>query len=300
MSAIRESIQRSQSEETKREQRADRHSYRDLMLHLDGSTRDEAVIAAGEAVAGAFEAHLEALFANEIPAPVIFAGDGAVSVSYDLLQTDMEEMDAMAQRLRERLERTGYRHEFRRADALPHELEQIAASMARSVDLAITARPYGDGSSGPALLEAMLFEGAAGVLVVPHGMTEMRPVDVVMIGYRDSPECSRAVSLALPFLQGASQVHLVSVTEGDADDELRREPLADMARHLSRHDVRVEVRHLPDWRHPADALLNEAKMTGAGLLVTGAYGRSRFREWILGGVTRELLKRGDMPLLLAH
>ena len=77
-------------------------------------------------------------------------------------------------------------------------------------------------------------------------------------------------------------------------------PGADIARHLDRHGINVELRQISGWSNPAEALLNEAEKSGAQMIVMGGYGHSRFREWVLGGVTRDILKVATVPVLLAH
>lgn len=73
-----------------------------------------------------------------------------------------------------------------------------------------------------------------------------------------------------------------------------------MALHLARHGVKVELLNESSDLPAADVLLGIVRDVGAGLLVTGAYGHNRYREWILGGVTRRLLDRCPIPLLMAH
>lgn len=274
-------------------------SYRDLFVHLVGTDSDENVLTVAETIASQFDAHVEIMLANAVPSPAVYAAEG-VSPMYDLIEAEREGRDETADRLRKRVERLACPFTFRRCDAYPNELERLAASFARCADLTVVARPYSPANHAAGTLETVLFEGAGLVYVVPPEPPKEPSFDTVVVGWSNSPECARAIAAAMPFLQRAHQVFLVSVTEGDATEERRQEPLADMARHLARHDVAVEIRHLPEGGHTADALLNEAKMTGAGLIVSGAYGRSRLREWILGGVTRELLKRSNLPLLLAH
>jgi nucleotide-binding universal stress UspA family protein len=87
---------------------------------------------------------------------------------------------------------------------------------------------------------------------------------------------------------------------GEAPEQEGHEPGADIARHLDRHGVRVEIRHVTGWSDPAEALLNETQKAAADLIVMGGYGHSRFREWILGGMTRDVLSLANVPVLLAH
>lgn len=279
---------------------ASRRNIRDALLLLDGSDADERLVAVADCVATAFDTHLEAALLNEIPIPNIFANDVNVDSIYSFREFDVQTVERLAKERTERLERTGQRFEFRRIETLSFEMELVVSQMARTVDLVVVARPYDGTARRPELLEAILFEGGTPALVVPPMASAIDPKAPVVIGWKNTLECARAVTGALPFLQRAASVHLVSIEEHDAEESIGREPAADMARHIARHGVNVEVRHLPRWDHPARALLHEADVIGAGLLVTGAYGRSRLREWILGGVTRELLQDTQLPTLLAH
>jgi nucleotide-binding universal stress UspA family protein len=75
----------------------------------------------------------------------------------------------------------------------------------------------------------------------------------------------------------------------------------DMARHLARHDMTVDVKHVPSNGESIHAvLLNEARYLGADLLVMGGYGHSRTGEWLFGGVTRDILNEAHIPLLMSH
>ena len=110
----------------------------------------------------------------------------------------------------------------------------------------------------------------------------------------------QAIGAALPLLVRADNVRLVLVNPNPPQDLHGEQPGADMALYLARHGVRVDV--VVELAHGTvgTALLGLARDGGAGLMVTGAYGHSRYREWMVGGATRELLERSRVPLLLAH
>lgn len=274
-------------------------SISDALLVFDGSKADERVASVADGVATVFETHLEAVLTNEIVFPTSGFGE-LLTPPYEISRLDEAAADRAAKKLTERLERTGHPFDLRRLDALGFELENSVSSLSRCVDLVIAARAEGTVEQRPNFTEAVLFGSGTPMLVCPPSIEWFDPAAPAVIGWKNRPECSRAIAGALPFLQRARDVFLVTVSEYGADEQFHREPAADMARHLARHGIRVEIRHLPKWDHPADALLNETKATGAGLLVTGAYGHSRFSEWLLGGVTRELLKRTDVAALLCH
>jgi nucleotide-binding universal stress UspA family protein len=102
----------------------------------------------------------------------------------------------------------------------------------------------------------------------------------------------------MPFLRAAEVVEIVSVTE---PEELHMSvPGAEFAPHLARHGVNVTVVDVPVTDGVAETLRNQAKMLRADMIVMGAYGHSRIRELLFGGVTRSLLKSSPAPLFLAH
>ncbi|KQT50664.1 hypothetical protein ASG43_05080 [Aureimonas sp. Leaf454] len=270
--------------------------FRDLLLCLDGSDHDDRILGFSEVVVPNGDAHIEAILVHSLP--TIIAGE-VWAEPRDFLKLDAERAERSEEHLRSRLLESGRPFELRRLDVMPHEVERVVAAMAQSCDLAVIRRPYANNHRNPSLLEALLFQGGCAVLVVPAA-SGRAPIDRIVVGWRNSAQCTHAIAAAMPLLRSAKEVFLVAVTEGDAAEEGHREPMADLARHLARHDVHAEIRHLPKWDNAADALINEARMTGSNLIVAGAYGRSRFREWILGGVTLGLLTSSDIPLLLAH
>nr|WP_308635364.1 universal stress protein [Massilia brevitalea] len=108
----------------------------------------------------------------------------------------------------------------------------------------------------------------------------------------------RAIGAALPLLVAADTVRLALVNPEREAGLHGDEPGADTAAYLARHGVRVEVVVERTAAAPGRALLDIAER--ASLLVSGAYGHSRYRELLLGGVTRTLLERAQLPVLLAH
>ncbi len=266
-----------------------------------GSPEDEAGIAYGEMVATSFGAHLDVYLANHIAIPPIPAGPGSASLADLIFQQNRQTGDGVEKCLRERLSRLGIPWELRRDDGSAGELATNIVRLAGTCDLFVISQDATKNTASRDLLEAVMFEAGSSVLLVPQGLAFDEGIPkTILVGWRDTPECAHAIAAALPFLQRAETVVLVSVTEDEAAEECSLEPMADMARHLARHDVKIETRELPHWHHASDALLNEAKAVAADLIVIGAYGHSRMREFLLGGVTKNLLRESGVPLLLAH
>jgi nucleotide-binding universal stress UspA family protein len=174
----------------------------------------------------------------------------------------------------------------------------------RYADLVVLSRDVRTDPAQPAraraLPEYVALHGARPVLVVPpEGVVQPLPGTAV-VGWDGSMQAIAAIVAALPLLMCSDSVRLALVnpdTQGDLHGE---QPGADMALYLARHGVRVDVVVERTRSTVGAALLGLARDCGAGLMVTGAYGHSRYREWMVGGATRELLERSRVPLLLAH
>lgn len=171
--------------------------------------------------------------------------------------------------------------------------------LARTHDLAILDAVPDTAIEGSSVIEDTLFDSGRAVIVVPRNGGNAAPRRIA-IAWDGSARAARAVKEALPFLAGSELV--VSLTIMGEKDLSRMAPGADLATYLARHGVR-------------DCKL--ATLAGAGgdvaarirlfvaeedieMIVMGAYVHSRFREAVLGGVTRSLLDASPVPLLLAH
>jgi nucleotide-binding universal stress UspA family protein len=122
-----------------------------------------------------------------------------------------------------------------------------------------------------------------------------------MVAWDGSLSASRAVTLALPLLLRADTVDVVVMQTADKKDDVHGEEAgADLALFLARHQIKVNVveRHIKGNR--GEALLSIAADLAADLIVMGGYGHTRFRELVLGGVTRTLLNSMTVPVLMAH
>jgi nucleotide-binding universal stress UspA family protein len=150
------------------------------------------------------------------------------------------------------------------------------------------------------LPEHLALHGARPVLVVPEAYEDQPIPGTAVIGWDGSMQAIRAIDGALPLLRRAGNVKLALINPDTLSGLHGEDPGADIALYLARHGVQVEVIVERTRSADGDALLALARACGAGLLVTGAFGHSRYREWILGGVTRDLLDRSPIPLLLAH
>jgi nucleotide-binding universal stress UspA family protein len=174
----------------------------------------------------------------------------------------------------------------------------------RYADLVVLSRDVDTAPGIPArvrrLPEHIALHGARPVLVVPPGYDDEPIAGTVVAGWDGSIQAQRALTAALPLLQRADNVRLALINPDLLSDLHGEQTGADMALYLARHGVKVDVVLERTHATAGDALLALARDCRAGLVVAGAYGHSRYREWTLGGVTRELLERTPVPLLIAH
>jgi len=276
-------------------------AYRDIAVHLDGSSEDDIRLSHAEALAGRYAARITGIFTTLLPDPALFVGDFGISAIGQLVDSAIEEANAGEKRLRERLARLDSVHELRRLDAFPGILEQAVASEARWNDLFIATCPRDDDKTRwRGLIESVMFEGGRGLYILPPKAAPRSSIQTVLIGWTDTRQSARAVAEALPLIAEAKQVHVVTVREEAHGRMGGAEVLADICAHLARHGVETTASVLDTGASATDALLSEAQRISADLLVAGAYGHSRFREWALGGVTADLLDRSPVPLFLAH
>lgn len=172
------------------------------------------------------------------------------------------------------------------------------SSLARSHDMAVLdAEPIAL-AVDRGLIEAVLIDSGRPLIIVPQGRPDFAS-DRIIVAWDGSAKAARALNDALPFLRAATQVDLVSVT-GEKDLE-HTVPGAEIAPHLTRHGVTVNVLALPATNGDvAESLRNHARLTRADMIVMGAYVHSRLREMLLGGTTRSLLKNAPVPLFLSY
>lgn len=272
----------------------------DLAVMLAGAASDEPAIAYAETLAASFGAHLDCHYLNHVPIPILATAPGSAVLSAEYARQAEAAGDKVAAGLRQRLERLGVPWELRRSDGTLGELRTAVMRQSGLVDLVVQTQRSVTEATDMSLFEAVLFDARAPILLVPDDAGDAKVPATVLVAFRDTPECARAIAAGLPFLKRADLAILASVAEEGSAAERGIEPMNDMARHLARHGVTVEIRELPGWTDPAEGLLAEAKAVGADLVVAGAYGHSRLREYLLGGVTRNLVRGAGLPMLMAH
>lgn len=274
--------------------------YKDIIVHLDGTLEDEIRLAHGEATASLFNAHLTGVYTNSLPDIALYSAPASMMAYVELENQVRADGEVVRKRLAQRFQQLSVPNDLRTIEAIPGDLRRAVATEARWADLFIASCPRGAAGKWRPVVEEALFEGGHGVLLVPEAVKPRKAIGTVVVGCINSREAARATAEALPFLRLATSIHVVCVDES-AEGVGRAIALSDVAAHLDRHGAVVNVDVISDApRGATTAILDEARRVSADLIVTGAYGHSRLREWILGGVTRELIAQSDILLLMAH
>jgi nucleotide-binding universal stress UspA family protein len=180
--------------------------------------------------------------------------------------------------------------------------EPFVTRWAHCADLVILGQRIPDHDTGLYHPEDVVLSCSRPVLVVPYaGRRPDRIGENVLVAWNGSREASRAVQDALPFMSASSAVTVLLV---DPDDELADVALAqDLVAHLGRHGLNARmqvIQHDLATLAVSDTILTQVAELDADLLIMGAYSHSRFREIILGGVTRDILRDMNVPVLMAH
>lgn len=276
---------------------------KDILVHLkvgeDGS--DNAVDYA-VSLAASLDAHLTGIAGSfEIDIPQIYTE----AFSTDFIETQRVEARRLAAQAVQRFE------EAARSLALTVDVETIDGTIggiaeqvgvkARLYDLTVVSQPDPDRmGSDEVVAEAVLFDSGRALLLVPIHQQKPYSARRILVAWDGSRTSARAVAEARPLLARADLIDLVIVqtARGKAKDL----DGADIAQHLSRIGKTVELHRLPtgSGESVADVVLKEVAARNIDLVVMGGYGHSRLREFVLGGVTRDILERMTVPVLMAH
>lgn len=208
------------------------------------------------------------------------------------------------ERLQRRLEQSQVKGEVVLTETQSHSAKQILAVLARYADVVMIAAPgsfHADSARLHSTFGTLAASAGRPVIAVSREARLQFPARRIVVGWSPTPEASRAVHDALPLLQHAQHVDIVLVEPETGELSNGSEPGAAIAAHLARHGVPVNVQPRPrSFGAVGTQLLLAAEEGGADLIVAGAYGHSRAREWAFGGTTRELLERSRVPVLFSQ
>lgn len=279
-------------------------SYKTILVHVDASAHAEARIALASQIAADQGGHLIGAALTGL-ASAYYRNRGD-ALAMPLTQQELDQVTRDAQQALDRFESqargAGLSYERRSGDDEP---DAGLVLQARYADLVVLSQsdPLEDGLPMLRTLpEYVALYGGRPVLLVPYAGSFTRLDRHALVAWDGSRAATRAVTDALPLLRNSARTTLALFNAGRQYGVHGEQPGADIALFLARHGVNVEVRQqtTAPGTDVGNALLSLAADTGADLLVAGAYGHQRWRELVLGGVTRRLLQTATLPVLMSH
>jgi nucleotide-binding universal stress UspA family protein len=282
-----------------------------ILVAASGTTEGQSALETALLLAKRFDAHVEAINVRRNPRDAVaFMTEGMTgAVIEEIISTAEQDIDRRADRASSDLESVANRHGVEVTEQPAHNKasvtfrleegreDEVIAERGRLSDLVIAARPTADGDAKEEVVaESVLMESGSGLLLVPSGCVSDLSGNAA-IAWNGSAEAARAVHRAMPLLQKAKEVAILAPEEGSM-----RGPGPDaLASYLALHDIHCHVHNLPtNWTNIGDTLLQIAHQEEAAFLVMGAFSQGKLRQLILGGATRFMLNRSDLPVLFTH
>ncbi len=275
-------------------------TYATVMVSLALDRSNDACLEIAGQLVKRFGARAIGVAAAEFSPPLYFTtGEQAQEVldqGHAALRNRIAEIEAQ---FRAAMQNRATAVEWRCAEDFP---TRFVVQQARAADIVVVGGGGRDVLADPFMQvnpSDLLMQTGRPLLVVPDGV-DWLDLRGVLVAWKDTPECRRAVTDALPILREAKDVIIAEIVEDETQRASVSSGIADLVTWLLRHGV-VACERVPAECGNATAQLDRiASELGAGLVVAGAYGHSRFREWVFGGVTKRLVNPSGRCSLLSH
>ncbi len=275
-----------------------------VLVTLNQIKRTQTLLDAARKLATDHDAHLLGVYV--IPAVRVYPAM-SVHVTPEIMDAQrnfyLQEANNAKTAFEHMVSANGLLGEWRQVDSATPNLADAVLEHAFQADMIVCSQANENDLDGVEadFVERLIMESGRPVLVMPFAGAFPDFGKNVMCGWNSTRESARAIFDALPLLERADTTRLVWVDPQSDPDRAGNIPGSEMAATLSRHGVDVIAEAMPTSGIGAgNALLNRAADIGADLLVMGAYGHSRMREFVFGGATRSLLGHMTLPTLLSH
>jgi nucleotide-binding universal stress UspA family protein len=275
-------------------------SYATVMVGLALDRSNDARLEIARETAERFDAHVIGITAAQYsPPPYFMSGEQAQRLLDDGRADIRNRIAVLETQFRNALQSRSDRLEWRSAEDFP---ARYIVQEARAADIVIVGQD-GGGRLGDPFEQAspsdLVMQTGRPLLVVPDAGTRL-DLRSVLVAWKDTTEARRGVFDSLPLLRKARDVTVAELISDEAHRSAAQARLDDVIGWLSRHGVAARAQIADDRGHTATQLESIAADVGAGLVIAGAYGHSRFREWVLGGVTRQLVNPSTRCSLLSR
>jgi len=279
-------------------------SYRTILVHLDSIETSADLIAVSTTLAQKHNAHLIAMYVTPMP-QVYISSDLPAPVGL-VEQHDnfhRKRCDDLKQLFEEATATADFVSEWRDVNAHTLSVAATVTDVARTVDVVVMGQ-ISDPSevyASTVVPEDVILACARPVIVVPVQKALPESIRNIFVAWDGREQAVRALFDALPLLREADNVRIHTINAKLSGGYRILTSTGELANTLSRHGVNVTLSeseaHAGDV---GDEILQYANDSGADLLVMGAYGHTRLREYVFGGVTRKILHEMPIPVLMSH
>lgn len=280
-------------------------SYKTVLVHVDNSANVQLRYALAVAIAKSQDAHLLGVAATGVSRFIQTPVSGERDP--DTVKYLVAPVERFRQKAKDALQgfssfvnAKDVKHEELLVDDEPYDALKL---LSRYSDLIVVSQSTADDPAMTNMLdfpEYIALNSGRPVLIVPHKGQVKEMIEHVLIAWDASLSAARAIADAIPLLKNAAQVTVAILNPASKPDVVSQLPGADIALYLGRHGINVEVTQEKTNLELGDALLRMASEKHSDLIVMGCYGHTRFREILLGGVTRTMLEKASIPVLVAH
>jgi nucleotide-binding universal stress UspA family protein len=276
-------------------------AIRDVLLTLTSYPDSTTVSVVDDAVsfASLFGCHITAIACEaHVQVPGSFLGGSFVGgIAAGEAHRSLKNAQALLAAFESSAEKAGIPYQTVLERCLTPQVPARFVEYARLRDLTIASVPE---SYDQWYAETIIFESGKPTLVLPES-PRAKPFDLkaVVVAWDFSRAAARAVADAIPLLEKAREVRIVTVTNEKIYDS--KHSAEELAKNLSRHGIDVVLDKVDAaGRAIGEVLEAHVASCNADILVMGAYGHSRFREFILGGATKSMLSKPPIPILFSH
>jgi nucleotide-binding universal stress UspA family protein len=274
-------------------------SYQTIMVHLHIGHSNTDLLHITRSLAERFQAEVLGIMVGQ-PTQMIYGKGYAALDFFDKEQAHIEQKIAESEaQFREVFKGFSKNTEWR-STITREPMAGYIVTEACSADIIVTGVSPSDFYEGPNAVNAgeIIMQAGRPVIVVPSKVKNLK-LENVLVAWKGTREARRAIADALPILKLATQVTVVEICD-ESEVKLAEQRLADVTAWLVRHSIAAKPEVSVSVDTDAAQLISIAKQHSADLVVAGAYGHSRLRQWVLGGVTNDLLQLADFCSLLSH
>lgn len=276
--------------------------FKKLLVNIPTERSPRPVIDGAISLAARLQAQLDAVsVGHEIPNMPFLAEGGAAVATISKVEHEkaLERARAALGVFEAEARRAGVAYSCRAITELQAEAAAILGATARLYDLSVVAQPEFEGTFDNTLAQEILFQSGGPVLFMPHTFRGAFDAGRIGICWDGSRLAARAVRDAMPLLEQAETITILTVNES------RSVPADASAAHLVRYLARLGVPTriagvTTETANIQSSILSIAADESINLLVMGGYGHSRLKETVFGGVTREMLESMTVPTLMSH